>query len=243
MVIVDDTSELTRFAGNEIHQSVAERSRHVRVRLIDGGRIGVGEVRGHGERARRARVRRGGGEPARHHARRRCHRCPLRDRRRRRSRRIRGGDRRGDAAGTRRARRRSSPSAASAHGINAYGALSTTHDHHRDRHERGTAQGGDVDAGEPRVGRTRRRRRRLRVASLRRTSTRSTSHGLAAEVVDTCERNQGATAIEPGDYEVDALAVRGDRPARTSRLGRLQRARGAGAPKLHAHRREAHERA
>src|ERR1700683_1067704 len=47
VVIVDESSELTRFAGNEIHQSVAERSRYVRVRLIDEGRIGVGEVRGH----------------------------------------------------------------------------------------------------------------------------------------------------------------------------------------------------
>src|SRR5579872_1878779 len=38
VVIVDDVSELTRFAGNEIHQSVAERSRYVRVRLIDDDR-------------------------------------------------------------------------------------------------------------------------------------------------------------------------------------------------------------
>jgi predicted Zn-dependent protease len=51
VVIADSRSELTRFAGNEIHQSVAERYRHVRVRLIDGGRTGVGEVRGHGDRA------------------------------------------------------------------------------------------------------------------------------------------------------------------------------------------------
>ena len=51
VVIADSRSELTRFAGNEIHQSVGERFRHIRVRLIDGGRIGVGEVRGHGERA------------------------------------------------------------------------------------------------------------------------------------------------------------------------------------------------
>src|SRR5580704_13705544 len=45
VVVVDDSSELTRFAGNEIHQSVAEKARYVRVRLIDDGRIGVGEVR------------------------------------------------------------------------------------------------------------------------------------------------------------------------------------------------------
>jgi len=51
VVISDTRSELTRFAGNEIHQSVAERFRHVRVRLIDGGRTGVGEVRGHDGRA------------------------------------------------------------------------------------------------------------------------------------------------------------------------------------------------
>src|ERR1700722_646070 len=51
VVITDSRSELTRFAGNEIHQSVGERFRLIRVRLIDGGRIGVGEVRGHGDRA------------------------------------------------------------------------------------------------------------------------------------------------------------------------------------------------
>src|ERR1700722_385704 len=51
VVITDSRSELTRFAGNEIHQSVAERFRHIRVRLIDGGRTGVGEVRGHDGRA------------------------------------------------------------------------------------------------------------------------------------------------------------------------------------------------
>ena len=66
--------------------------------------------------------------------------------------------------------------------------------------------------------------------------------GLAAEVVDTCERNRGATAIGPGDYEVILSPVRCDRPARTPRLGWVQRTRGAGAPKLHAHRREADER-
>ena len=47
ILVIAETDELTRFAGNEIHQSVAERSRHVRVRLVDGGRTGVGEVRGH----------------------------------------------------------------------------------------------------------------------------------------------------------------------------------------------------
>ena len=51
VVVVDDSSELTRFAGNEIHQSVAEKARYVRVRLIDDGRIGVGEVRGFGDSA------------------------------------------------------------------------------------------------------------------------------------------------------------------------------------------------
>ena len=45
VVIADSRSELTRFAGNEIHQSVGEAFRHIRVRLIDEGRIGVGEVR------------------------------------------------------------------------------------------------------------------------------------------------------------------------------------------------------
>ena len=48
VMVVDERSELTRFAGNEIHQSVAEQFRFIRVRLVHDGRTGVGEVRGHG---------------------------------------------------------------------------------------------------------------------------------------------------------------------------------------------------
>ena len=131
--------------------------------------------------------------------------------------------------------------AAAAHGLNAYGALSTT-----------TTTTAIVTSTGLRRSATSTQASLVTVARGDDGGGYASRHsadigaldvaGLAAEVVDTCERNQGATAIDPGDYEVDALAVRGDRPARTPRLGRIQRARGAGAPELHAHRRAADER-
>ena len=59
--------------------------------------------------------------------------------------------------------------------------------------------------------------------------------GLAAEVVDTCERNQGATAIDPGDYEVvlSPYAVT-DLLEHLAWVG-FSALADAGAPQLHAH--------
>ncbi|HKR98748.1 MAG TPA: TldD/PmbA family protein [Candidatus Dormibacteraeota bacterium] len=52
---VEHDLQLTRFANNVIHQNVAEHSLQLRVRVIDGGKVGVAQVRGSGDDLR-ARV-------------------------------------------------------------------------------------------------------------------------------------------------------------------------------------------
>ena len=199
LVIVDDTSELTRFAGNEIHQSVAERSRYVRVRLIDDNRVGVGEVRGFGEAAV---------ERALHAA--------------EESRRVGTGSgvsplpapdhRAGGPVAFAPATAAATPEqraglvsivtgAARAHDVNAYGALST-----------GTRTTAIVTTAGVRRAATATQASVVSVARGDDGGGYASRHsadvdaldvdGLATEVVDTCERNQGATAIDPGDYEV-----------------------------------------
>jgi predicted Zn-dependent protease len=49
VMIVDHQEALTRFARNQIHQNVEERSRRFRLRLVGEGRVGVAEIRGDGE--------------------------------------------------------------------------------------------------------------------------------------------------------------------------------------------------
>jgi PmbA protein len=199
VVIADSRSELTRFAGNEIHQSVAERFRHIRVRLIDGGRIGVGEVRGHGEGA--IALAFAAAEESR-----RVTTSPdvsplpaAQD----------GGD---DPVAYAAATDAATPQeraelvstiteAAGARGVNAYGALSTT-----------TTTTAIVTSAGLRRSATTTQASLVSVARGDDGGGYASRHsadigaldvpGLAAEVVDTCERNQGATAIDPGDYEV-----------------------------------------
>ena len=200
VVLADQRSELTRFAGNEIHQSVAERSRYIRVRLIDDRRTGVGEVRGHSDDAiARAfaaaedsrRVTEGSDV------------SPLPAP-------TNGGN--GPVAFSA-ATEAATPQdraervaiiteAAGAHGVQAYGALSTTTTTTAIVTSAGirkaatstqasfvsVARGGNDGAG---------------YASRHSPDIDALDVGcLAAEVVDTCERNQGATVIGPGDYEV-----------------------------------------
>ncbi len=200
VVIADTRSELTRFAGNEIHQSVAERSRHIRVRLIDRGRTGVGEVRGHHDRAVALAF------------------AAAED-----SRRVTTtsdvsplpapapGDR-DDPVAFAEATAVATPQeraelvaiitgAAGAHGVNAYGALSTT-----------TTTTAIITSAGLRRSATSTQASLVSVARGDDGGGYASRHsadmdaldvaGLAAEVVDTCERNQGATAIDHGDYEV-----------------------------------------
>jgi PmbA protein len=200
VIIADTRSELTRFAGNEIHQSVAERSRQVRVRLVDGGRTGVGEVRGHDDRAIALAF------------------AAAED-----SRRVTTSSDisplpapapadRDDPVAFAAATAAATPQqraelvavitgAAEAHGINAYGALSTT-----------TTTTAIITSTGLRRSATSTQASLVSVARGDDGGGYASRHssdidaldvpGLAAEVVDTCERNQGATAIDPGDYEV-----------------------------------------
>jgi PmbA protein len=199
VIIVDDRSELTRFAGNEIHQSVAERSRYIRVRLVDAGRTGVGEVRGHAadavERAISAaeESRRVTTAPD-------ASPLPASDRRN------------GGAVAFAPATAAATPedraglvaivaSAAAAQHLNAYGALSTTTTSTAIVNSTGlrrvaTATQASlvtVVRGDDGGGYASRHSADLGALDV---------DGLAAEVVDTCVRNQHATAIDPGDYEV-----------------------------------------
>jgi predicted Zn-dependent protease len=200
VIIADTRSELTRFAGNEIHQSVAERSRHIRVRLIDGGRTGVGEVRGHDDRAIALAF------------------AAAED-----SRRVTStsdvsplpaptpGDR-DDPVAFAEATAAATPQeraelvsiiteAAAAHRVNAYGALSAT-----------TTTTAIITSAGLRRSATSTQASLVSVARGDDGGGYASRHsadidaldvaGLAAEVVDTCERNQGATAVDPGDYEV-----------------------------------------
>jgi PmbA protein len=199
VVIVDDSSELTRFASNEIHQSVAERSRYVRVRLIDGGRIGVGEVRGFGDGAVE-RALAAAEESRRVTTNPDVSPLPGPD----------GGD--GGLVAFAAATAAATPEqradlvsivtgAAHAKSINSYGALSTA-----------TRTTAIVTSAGVRRAATTTQASLVTVARGDDGGGYASRHsadigaldvdGLAAEVVDTCERNQNATAIDPGDYEV-----------------------------------------
>jgi PmbA protein len=200
VVISETRSELTRFAGNEIHQSVAERFRHVRVRLIDAGRTGVGEVRGHDDHAitlafaaaedsRRVTAESelsplpaptpGDGDTP-----------------------VAFAEATAEATPQSRAELVSTVTdEAAAHRVNAYGALSTT-----------TTTTAIVTSAGLRRSATATQASLVSVARGDDGGGYASRHSadidaldvpaLAAEVVDTCERNQGATAIGPGDYEV-----------------------------------------
>jgi PmbA protein len=199
VVVIDDRSELTRFASNEIHQSVAERYRYVRVRLIDGGRTGVGEVRGHGagaaeramsaaEESRRVTTAPDASPlPAPDHQ----HGAPV-----------------AFAAATAAATPEERAAlvsvvtgAAAAQRLNAYGALSTTTTTTAIVSSTGlrraatTTQASLVTVvrGDDGGGYASRHSADLGALDVA---------GLATEVVDTCARNQHASAIDPGDYEV-----------------------------------------
>jgi predicted Zn-dependent protease len=199
VVIADSRSELTRFAGNEIHQSVAERYRHIRVRLIDGGRTGVGEVRGHGEQALALAF------DAAEQSRRVTSTSDVSP--------LPPGDQGADgpvafAASTDSATPQDRAElvstiteAAAAHGVNAYGALSTA-----------TTTTAIITSAGLRRSATSTQASLVSVARGDNGGGYASRHsaditaldvaGLAAEVVDTCERNQNAKEIGPGDYEV-----------------------------------------
>ena len=198
VMVVDERSELTRFAGNEIHQSVAEQFRFIRVRLVHDGRTGVGEVRGHGadavERAMTAaeESRRVTTAPD-------ASPLPPPDG---------AGGRVAFAAPTAAATPEDRAAlvaivteAAQAQRLNAYGALSTATTTTAIVNSTGLRRAATstqaslvtVVRGDDGGGYASRHSADLGALDV---------EGLAAEVVDTCVRNQHATPIDPGDYEV-----------------------------------------
>ncbi|HEX3604971.1 MAG TPA: metallopeptidase TldD-related protein [Candidatus Dormibacteraeota bacterium] len=199
VVVSENDLALTRFARNTIHQNVAETGLSLRLRLVDEGRVGVAELRGGGEGAIARLVQ--SAEEARRLAPAQEDLAPLPA--------PGGGDGPcgwSDATAAASPEQRAEGVAivtemAAARGLQAFGALSTqatqlavVNTRGVRRHGRSTGasltavvRGDDgagyadrhaVDAGE------------LDAAAV------------AAEVIETAERNQGAAPVDPGEYQV-----------------------------------------
>jgi PmbA protein len=206
-VIVEETdSALTRYALNAIHQNVAESGLHLRLRLVRDGRTGVASLRGAGEHSIARLIR--DAEDARRLAAAREAMPPLPDPA------WAGLNGEGDdaRAAWSDSTARCTPEqradavavvigAATAAGLEAFGAMETT--------ARAVA-----------IGNTRGVRRYARTSVARLTAVVRGADGagyadrcaaavddvdpvaLAAEVVDTASRNQRATSVDHGTYEV-----------------------------------------
>jgi len=199
VIVSEETSELTRFAANRIHQSVAERALRVRARVIGDSRVGVAELRGEGEDAagrvmRSAEQARALSQPSA------VSPLPAPD----------GGadepvafsEHTATATPEQRADMVAAvTAAAAAAGLNAYGSLSTT-----------TSSTAIVNSNGIRRQATSTQSSMVVVVRGDDGAGYAASHSaslggidgaaVAAEVIETCERNQHATAVEPGDYEV-----------------------------------------
>ena len=198
-LIVEESTELTRFAGNLIHQSVAERGMRLRARVIADGRVGVAELRGEGEDAAgrvmlNAEQVRSLSEPGE------IFPLPAPD----------GGSDQTVAYSPTTAQATPEQRAemvavvtreAAGRGLAAYGSLSTTTSATTVLNTRGVRRHAALSQcsmiavvrGEDGAGYAARH-----AASI----DDIDAAAVAAEVIDTCERNQHATSIEPGDYEV-----------------------------------------
>ena len=199
VIVAEERSELTRFAGNEIHQSVAEHYRLVRVRLIEEGRTGVGEVRGHRAEAVALAF------DAAHQVRRIATASdvsPLPPPQRGADGPVAFSEATAAATPEHRAELVSVITArARERGVDAYGALSTTTTTTAIvsstglRRAAAATQASLVTVARGDDGGGYASRHAADIGALDVT-------GLAGEVVDTCIRNQRATPIEPGEYEV-----------------------------------------
>jgi predicted Zn-dependent protease len=199
VIVAEEASELTRFAGNLIHQSVSERSLRLRARVIGNDRVGVAELRGEGEDAagrvmQSAEQARALQEPSR------VTPLPAPD----------GGadspvaysDATSAATPERRAEMVATViTAAAGRGLKAYGSLSTA-----------TSSTAIVNSAGVRRHATTSQSSMVVVVRGEDGAGYAARHSadiddidaaeLAAEVIDTCERNQHATTVDPGDYEV-----------------------------------------
>jgi PmbA protein len=199
VIAVEHDAQLTRFANNTIHQNVAESSLQLRVRVIRDSRVGVAQIRGESQdssarvaaAAERARVLHGESHPAP---------LPTPD----------GSDDSQVAFSA--STKQASPeqraelaavvvAAAERSRVLAYGSVATTATRTAIVNSRGlrrfaesteadliTVVRGDDGAG---------------YAAHHAVSVDDVdAAGAAAEAVDTCLRNQGATSVDPGTYEV-----------------------------------------
>jgi len=199
VAVVEDDLALTRFARNSVHQNVAEASVHLRLRLLHQGRVGVAEIRGESADTVERLVR--NAEEACRLAPEQAEPAPLPEP---------GGadgpcgwsdataatdpEQRADGVAT-------ITRAAAARGLQAFGAFSTCASQRALVNTRGVRRHGRSTAA-------------LLTAVVRGADgagyadrsavdvTRIDPAELGDEVIETAERNQGAVAADPGDYEV-----------------------------------------
>ena len=199
VLVTEDDLALTRFARNIVHQNVADTGLSLRLRLVAGGRVGVAELRGGAADAIERLVQ--NAEDARRLAPAQDDLAPLPE--------PGGGD---GPCGWSEATAAATPeqlaegvatviAAAAGRGLEAFGALSTRSTQRAVVNSRGVRRHGQVTAaslsavvrGEDGAGYA--DRHAVDVDDLR-------PAAVAAEVVETADRNQGARPVEPGEYEV-----------------------------------------
>jgi predicted Zn-dependent protease len=197
--VVEDDLALTRFARNTVHQNVAETGLGLRLRVVAGGRVGVAEIRGNAEGSIERLV--GLAEEARRVSPEEEAPAPLP-----------APDHGDGPCGWSDATAEATPeqraegvaavtTAAAARGLLAFGALSTratqiavVNSRGMRRHgRRTTAALTAVARGEDGAGYA--DRHAIDAGDL-------DAEAVAAEVIETAERNQGARATEPGVHEV-----------------------------------------
>lgn len=199
VVITEDDHALTRFARNTVHQNVAETGLSLRLRLVREGRVGVAEVRGGAEDAIGKLVT--NAEEARRLAPAEADPTPLPE--------PDGGDgpcgwseRTADASPEEAAAVVGSiTSAAAARNLQAFGAFSTRAIQRAVANSRGLRRHGRATAaslitvarGEAGAGYADRHAV---------DATDIDPDALAAEVIETAERNQRPRPADPGEYEV-----------------------------------------
>ncbi len=199
VLVTEDDLALTRFARNTVHQNVAETGLSLRLRVVAGGRVGVAELRGGGADAIERLVR--NAEEARRLAPAQDDLAPLPG--------PDGGDGPcgwSDATAAATPEQRAEGvatviAATAARGLEAFGALSTRATQRAVVNSRGVRRHGRVTAASLSVvvrgedGSGYADRHAVDAGDL-------DPAGVAAEVIETAERNQGARPAEPGEYEV-----------------------------------------
>lgn len=199
VIAVEDDSQLTRFANNTIHQNVAESSLQLRVRVVADAKVGVAQLRGETEgsaahiaaAAEKARVLAGVSHPA-----------PLPPADGEPDTPVAFSQSTKDASPEQRAELAAVVvEAAQRSRVVAYGSMSTTTTRTAIVNSAGLERFAEstqanltaVIRGDDGAGYAARHSPGLDSIDV---------HGASSEAVDTCLRNQAATVVEPGSYEV-----------------------------------------